>query len=152
MYNFLYNKGLTCLQNSCKLSENCQFLEPKSRKTTENNGNGIFFDFAASTPNVELEDDEDSSSRMAPPLGDDFKPFRRLSFPRDSGCFASSENLHRSSPAASDRSFHSGSQTESGIHLTHEDEVRIYLVLFRIKLSSHIRFPHAFTALHCHFL
>jgi hypothetical protein len=40
-----------------------------------------------------------------------------------SGCFASNENLHRSSPAASDRSFHSGSQTESGIHLTNDDEV-----------------------------
>eukprot|EP00095_Tigriopus_kingsejongensis_P006347 maker-scaffold390_size186308-snap-gene-0.29 protein:Tk06347 transcript:maker-scaffold390_size186308-snap-gene-0.29-mRNA-1 annotation:"sam and sh3 domain-containing protein 3" len=49
--------------------------------------------------------------------------FRRLSFPRDSGCFASSENLpshghHRSSPA-SDRSSHSGvsSHPESGIHI-----------------------------------
>ena len=44
--------------------------------------------------------------------------FRRLSFPRDSGCFASNENLNKSSassdaqkrasPAASDRSSHSG--------------------------------------------
>ncbi len=67
--------------------------------------------------------------------------FRRLSFPRDSGCFASNENLklgegstassgtgssvaaatadaQRASPAASDRSSHSGvsSHPESGIH------------------------------------
>jgi len=54
--------------------------------------------------------------------------FRRLSFPRDSGCFASNENLNKSSgtlethkrasPAASDRSSHSGvsSHPESGIH------------------------------------
>ena len=74
---------------------------------------------SASSPNPTLEDDLNAT----PQLADDFKPFRRLSFPRDSGCFASNENLHRSSPAASDRSFHSGSQTESGIHLTNDDEV-----------------------------
>jgi len=58
-----------------------------------------------------------------PPCGESTS-FQRLSFPRDSGCYASNENLHRSSPAASDRSFHSGSQTESGIHLANDDEVK----------------------------
>ena len=51
--------------------------------------------------------------------------FRRLSFPRDSGCFASNENLNKSSassdaqkrasPAASDRSSHSGVSFHDGI-------------------------------------
>ena len=77
-------------------------------------------DVAVSSQNV----DDDDATSTTPPTADDFKPFRRLSFPRDSGCFASNENLHRSSPAASDRSFHSGSQTESGIHLPQEDEVQ----------------------------
>eukprot|EP00094_Tigriopus_californicus_P012699 TCALIF_12276-PA protein Name:"Similar to SASH3 SAM and SH3 domain-containing protein 3 (Bos taurus)" AED:0.20 eAED:0.20 QI:110/1/1/1/0.6/0.83/6/59/865 len=52
---------------------------------------------------------------------DHISSFQRLSFPRDSGCFESNENIStqtRSSPA-SDRSSHSGvsSHPESGIHL-----------------------------------
>lgn len=49
--------------------------------------------------------------------------FERGTFPRDSGCFASSssnEHLPRSSPA-SDRSSQQ-SQSESGIHLPHDDD------------------------------
>ena len=69
-----------------------------------------------------------SSTNSASTKPRNLRSFRRLSFPRDSGCYASNENLpQRSSPAASDRSSHSGvsSHPESGISLQDQTSGRL---------------------------
>ena len=59
-------------------------------------------------------DEDDETEKTKTPTKSSKESFERHNFPRDSGCFASS------SPA-SDRSSQQ-SQSESGIHLPHDDE------------------------------